>query len=178
MAARQTRKKARKPIKKVARKVARKVAPKRPAKKRAAPKKAAAKRARAKPAAKKPAARRTAEVRGLIVERPKQVRARGGNGEQKSSTPPPPPSDAIEVSGIYERVMYSENDPFAEVREIFSHYDRDKSGSIDSREFARVCDALGVEMAEDELQVGLTIVDADGDGRINWDEFLGWWRAR
>lgn len=97
---------------------------------------------------------------------------------QKRSAPPPIPEDAVEVSGIYGRVLFSESDPYAEVREIFNHYDRDGSGQIEAREFARICDALGVELEEEELAAGLSIVDSDGDGRISWDEFLGWWRAR
>ncbi|MBX5481720.1 MAG: EF-hand domain-containing protein [Myxococcaceae bacterium] len=74
--------------------------------------------------------------------------------------------------------MFSENDPYQEVREIFGHYDRNKSGVIDASEFARLCEALGMEMDDEVLQAGLSVVDADGDGKISWDEFLAWWRAQ
>lgn len=122
----------------------------------------------AKKPAKKPAAKKPAKKPAV-----KLVRAR----PKKSGGPPPPPADAVEVSGIYERVMYSESDPYQEVKEIFGHYDRDKSGVIETSEFARICEALGMEMEDDELQAGISVVDSDNDGRISWDEFLGWWRS-
>lgn len=130
----------------------------------AAPKKKLKAKAKAKP--KMTTARRNV-VRAEAVAPPANL-----------PVPPPPPADAIEVSGIYGTVLYSEDDPFAEVREVFNHYDRDQSGTIEAEEFAEVCEALGVELQDDELEVGLSIVDADGDGTINWDEFLAWWRSR
>lgn len=114
----------------------------------------------------------------LTTPRRNTVRAEVAESPAETLLPPPPPEDIIEVSGIYETVVYSEDDPFAEVREIFNHYDRDQSGTIEAEEFAEVCEALGVELQDDELEVGLSIVDADGDGTINWDEFLAWWRSR
>lgn len=94
-----------------------------------------------------------------------------------SSGPPPLGEDAVEVSGVWGKVRYSESDPYAEVREIFQHYDRKSSGTIEAREFARICEALGMEMEEHELKMALLDVDRDGDGRISWDEFLAWWRS-
>jgi hypothetical protein len=94
-----------------------------------------------------------------------------------SAGPPPQPADAIEMSGIYGRVMVSESDPYAELREIFNHYDRDKSGVIDAREFARICEAAGMEMDEEEAIFGFAAVDTDSDGKISWDEFVGWWKS-
>jgi hypothetical protein len=131
------------------RKKAKKPAPK--PKKRVAKKKPAKKKAKAK----KPAAR----------------------SKPRASGPPPPPPDAIEMSGIYERVMVSDTDPNAELREIFNHYDRDKSGQIEAREFARICESQGLELDDDELAAGIAVVDADGDGKVSWDEFVGWWRS-
>jgi calmodulin len=95
----------------------------------------------------------------------------------RSRPAPQVPDDAVEVSGIYGRYLYSESDPDAEVREIFDHYDRTGSGRIAARQFARICEALGVELDEEELQAGLAVVDADGDGQIQWDEFVSWWRS-
>lgn len=95
----------------------------------------------------------------------------------EGSGPPALGDDVVEVSGVWGKVRYSESDPYAEVREIFQHYDRNNSGIIEGREFARICEALGMEMEEHELKVALLDVDRDGDGRISWDEFLGWWRS-
>lgn len=65
-----------------------------------------------------------------------------------------------------------------EVFEIFRTYDRDASGSIDRGEFARLVEALGMEINEEELAVALDIVDANHSGRISWDEFKAWWASR
>ena len=161
------KKAAKKPLKKKAakrpaprRKPARKV--KAAPRKKSAPKKAAGKK---RPAAKKRAAPRGGGGRPLVVSSP------------VSSGPPPPPPDAIEVSGIYERVPYSENDPYQEVREIFNHFDRNKTGIIERAEFARICESLGVEIDEEELSAGFAAVDSDGDGKVGWDEFHDWWRS-
>lgn len=157
--------KVRKLVGKAKRKITAKKARKTPARK--APVKAKSRKAAA--TKRKPAKR--AVVR-LVSSTPKKKTSVRPDG------PPPPPPDAVEVSGIYERVMFSERDPNQEVREVFNHYDRDKSGVIEAKEFARLCEALGVELEDDELQVGLSIVDSDNDGRITWNEFLGWWQSR
>lgn len=83
----------------------------------------------------------------------------------------------MEVSGVWGRVLYSENDPYAEARELFNHYDGNHSGTIEAAEFSRICEALGMEMDDEQLRIGLSIVDADNDGRIGWDEFLSWWKS-
>jgi len=83
----------------------------------------------------------------------------------------------VEVSGIWGRVRYNEEDPFAEVKEIFDHYDRDGDGRIAARELARICEALGMEMEEHDLKVALLDVDRDADGKVAWEEFKAWWQS-
>lgn len=83
----------------------------------------------------------------------------------------------VEVSGVWGRVRYKEDDPFAELQEIFDHYDRDKDGRIAAKELARICEALGMEMEEHELKVALLDVDRDADGKIAWEEFKAWWQS-
>ncbi len=131
----------------------------------------------------KPAARTKRTKRTPVAKRAKTTARKGASRtvkveKTKASVPPPPPADAIEVSGVWGRVMYSENDPFAEAREVFNHYDRNGSGMIEAREFARVCEALGIQLDDDELEAGLSVLDGDRDGKISWDEFAGWWRSR
>lgn len=95
----------------------------------------------------------------------------------RPSGPPPPRADAVAMSGIYKAVLVSETDPNQELREIFGHYDRDDDGMIELPEFARICEASGMAMDEEELATGYAIVDADGDGKISWDEFKTWWTS-
>lgn len=69
-------------------------------------------------------------------------------------------------------------EPEDEVVEIFQTYDRDGSGSIDSQEFARMLEALGQDLSDDELLIALDVVDTDASGRISWTEFKAWWVSR
>lgn len=67
---------------------------------------------------------------------------------------------------------------YDEVFEIFSTYDRDHSGTIDSQELARLLEALGQDVSDDELLIALDVVDTDATGRISWSEFKAWWTSR
>lgn len=64
-----------------------------------------------------------------------------------------------------------------ETFEIFKSFDRDGSGSIDRAEFARLLEALGQAISEEELEIALDAVDANRSGRISWAEFSAWWSA-
>lgn len=65
-----------------------------------------------------------------------------------------------------------------EVFEIFKTYDSDDSGSIDRNEFARLCEALGMRLTEEEQAMALEAVDSNHSGRISWQEFKSWWNDR
>ncbi len=63
----------------------------------------------------------------------------------------------------------------AEVREIFSHYDKDDNGVIDVGEFSNLLDALDADMTDEEVKAGLDILDANKNGVIDFEEFIAWW---
>jgi hypothetical protein len=65
-----------------------------------------------------------------------------------------------------------------ETFEVFKSFDRDGSGSIDRGEFARLLEALGMDLDEDELEVAVDMVDSNRSGRISWTEFQSWWSDR
>ena len=71
-----------------------------------------------------------------------------------------------------------EHDELEEIQEIFSHFDRDGNGTIDAEEFGALMEALGAEMSDEELEIGLTIIDANGNGQVEFDEFIDWWTTR
>jgi calmodulin len=62
-----------------------------------------------------------------------------------------------------------------EIRDIFNHFDKDKNGTIDAEELAALLEALGADMSDEEMAIGLSVVDADGNGTIEFDEFAAWW---
>lgn len=59
----------------------------------------------------------------------------------------------------------------SEYKEVFSMFDIDGDGTIDSTELDNVLKDLGTPASASELQELLSAVDADGDGVIDFEEF-------
>jgi Ca2+-binding EF-hand superfamily protein len=68
-----------------------------------------------------------------------------------------------------------DDEKLAELREIFSHFDKDKSDSIEANELLRLLRALGDEPTADDLAMALEALDTDHNGRISFEEFTSWW---
>lgn len=60
----------------------------------------------------------------------------------------------------------------AEFKEAFDYFDKDGSGSISSDELLQVMRAMGQNPTEDELLNLVMEVDIDGNGTIDFPEFL------
>merc|ERR1712072_1685595 len=65
-----------------------------------------------------------------------------------------------------------------EIREAFSLFDADASGMIDVRELKAAMRALGFEVKNEELKKMVSDVDNDGNGTIEFGEFLGMMTAK
>jgi Ca2+-binding EF-hand superfamily protein len=63
----------------------------------------------------------------------------------------------------------------AELRQGFDVVDRDNDGWINSKEFGSLLQSLDQELSEDECLLAFELTDADGDGLIGFEEFMGWW---
>merc|ERR1712205_185607 len=59
-----------------------------------------------------------------------------------------------------------------EVREAFGLFDADASGSIDVRELKAAMRSLGFEVKNEELKKMVSDIDGDGNGTIEFAEFL------
>jgi calmodulin len=59
-----------------------------------------------------------------------------------------------------------------ELREIFKMYDRDNTGNISSRTLKFLLRGLGDNVNEEEVDVVLKDMDEDGNGMIDFQEFL------
>merc|ERR1712054_371677 len=59
-----------------------------------------------------------------------------------------------------------------EIREAFNLFDGDQSGAIDVRELKAAMRALGFEVKNEELKKRVSDVDNDGNGTIEFAEFL------
>lgn len=70
--------------------------------------------------------------------------------------------------------LFDENEPsLEEVREAFDVFDANNDGYIDAKELRKVLCALGfVHVPERVCQSMISSYDDDGDGRINFNEFV------
>merc|ERR1711881_425946 len=59
-----------------------------------------------------------------------------------------------------------------EIREAFNLFDADNSGAIDVRELKAAMRALGFEVKKEELKKMISDIDNDGNGSIEFQEFL------
>ena len=66
-------------------------------------------------------------------------------------------------------------DELAELRESFDKCDSNGDGWIIVGEFAALLLALDQDLSEDECLLAFEMTDADGDGSISFEEFMGWW---
>jgi len=87
------------------------------------------------------------------------------------NTPPPtpPPIDraASTVASIVKVKFKPEN-----IRKAFEFVDTDKSGSLSRAEVKRTLSMWGAPLTESELDELFTKCDKDGDGQINYQEFI------
>merc|ERR1711865_1360229 len=65
-----------------------------------------------------------------------------------------------------------------ECREAFEMFDMGRSGSIDLRELKAAIRALGMNVSADELKKMVGDVDKDGNGTIEFPEFLSMMTAK
>jgi calmodulin len=65
-----------------------------------------------------------------------------------------------------------EVDEEADLREAFKIFDRDRDGYIDMKELKRVTNMLGTMLTKDEVDEFMAEADKDGNGKLDYDEFV------
>ena len=80
----------------------------------------------------------------------------------------------------YEKLyrMKDSNMDEQKIAAMFQSFDRDASGSLDTAELAKLCQALGSPLSHNELESALFILDKGGSGVIAYGEFLAWWKGK
>lgn len=59
--------------------------------------------------------------------------------------------------------------------EIFSHFDKDGSGVVDIHDLRELCIEFGHFLTDAELTSAMGELDEDGNGTIDYEEFVEWW---
>ncbi|KAK8246599.1 hypothetical protein HDK90DRAFT_500722 [Phyllosticta capitalensis] len=59
-----------------------------------------------------------------------------------------------------------------ELRQAFAVFDRDGTGTIDAGELSHVLKSLGEKLSEAEIEEIIRQADVDGDGMIDYNEFV------
>jgi len=165
---------------------ARKVAARKTSAKKAgvSKKKTAAKKAPAKKATPKKAAAKKAPVKKAAA---KKATARKKATTKRAARPAAgsPLVEQVETTSAGVQPLAPTHAPVDEftstgneVLDIFQRYDRDRTGTIDRAEFARLLEALGQNISDEELEIAIDIVDTDRTGKISWNEFKAWWNSR
>ena len=60
----------------------------------------------------------------------------------------------------------------AQVREVFDHFDADKSGSISAAEIQNALGQLGVQASAEEVAAVVKHFDKDGNSSLSFAEFV------
>lgn len=68
------------------------------------------------------------------------------------------------------------DEQIAEIRKDFDFFDRDLNGQIDLHEFIELLTVLSPKTKAGNVQEGFGLIDENGDGFIDFEEFLDWWK--
>ena len=64
----------------------------------------------------------------------------------------------------------------AEIRDHFEFFDRNHNDLLEEREFIKLFHILAPDASKEMAVRGFETIDADGNGGIDFDEFLDWWQ--
>ncbi|KAJ0959839.1 hypothetical protein J5N97_000462 [Dioscorea zingiberensis] len=65
-----------------------------------------------------------------------------------------------------------ETDAEEELKEAFKVFDKDQNGYISANELRHVMINLGEKLTDEEVEQMIKEADLDGDGQVNYDEFV------
>jgi len=63
-----------------------------------------------------------------------------------------------------------------EIRENFDFFDRNHNDLLEKKEFIQLFKILAPDASREMAIRGFETIDLDGNGGIDFDEFLDWWK--
>ncbi|KAJ3933046.1 MAG: calmodulin-like protein [Lentinula lateritia] len=67
---------------------------------------------------------------------------------------------------------FKDTDNEEEIRQAFQVFDKDGNGMISAKELKAVMESLGENLSDKEVDAMMLEADQDGDGNINYEEFV------
>ncbi|KAF8823390.1 calmodulin-like protein [Lentinula edodes] len=67
---------------------------------------------------------------------------------------------------------FKDTDSEEEIRQAFQVFDKDGNGTISAKELKAVMESLGEKLSDKEVDAMIQEADLDGDGCINYQEFV------
>ncbi|XP_071709443.1 calmodulin-like protein 30 [Rutidosis leptorrhynchoides] len=90
---------------------------------------------------------------------------------RKSSTPKSPPQiQSLQSSKSNSQAVVQPN--IDEMRRVFNKFDKNKDGKISKEEYTLAVGLLGNKNAKSEVNKAFQAIDTDGDGFIDYGEFM------
>ena len=86
--------------------------------------------------------------------------------EAADLTLPPPPPGLVLCSKM------KDTDSEEEILEAFKVFDKDGNGFISAAELRHIMTNLGEKLTDEEVDEMIREADIDGDGQINYEEFV------
>jgi len=80
------------------------------------------------------------------------------------------------INALHQKMIENQSEAvdMKSIQEAFHRYDTDRSGLLDVEELVAVTKALGTEFTKDELRAVFDLLDRDGSGSIEFNEFRTW----
>ena len=63
----------------------------------------------------------------------------------------------------------------AEAEQLFAEVDEDGSGTLDAEEVQQLASRLGLKLDRVAAKAAMDVMDADGGGDVDFEEFWMWW---
>merc|ERR1712226_1814435 len=83
-------------------------------------------------------------------------------------------NSTIDFNDFYQimEIKMGERDPKAEMEEAFRLFDDNNTGKISFKNLKRVCQEIGENINDEEMQEMIEEADRNGDGQVDLQEFL------
>lgn len=80
--------------------------------------------------------------------------------------------EALENNILAEKSGGLSPEQFAEIKEVFDHFDKSGDGQLDLAEFGTCTTAIGLVLSEEEIATYMKELDTSGDGQLSFEEFI------